>query len=139
MGVARESITAVMPLFLFREHWAVAKRKMPPIFGMMCTLDIMGYQSSQLFTVPFLVLAKILQKVKADPNEYNKRMLKFIEETCYKILESYPKTRAEVGHQIVNFCYQKEKTSSRTVDVVPSIEVLLYQFYSMLKLPDLKK
>ena len=60
MGVAREDITAVMPLFLFNSHWTIAKRKVQPLFGMMCTLDIMGYQSQQLFTVPFLVLCKIL-------------------------------------------------------------------------------
>jgi hypothetical protein len=27
MGVAREDITAVMPLFLFSSHWNIAKRK----------------------------------------------------------------------------------------------------------------
>ena len=79
MGVAREDVTAVMPLFLFNSHWTIAKRKIQPIFGMMCTLDIMGYQSQQLFTVPYLVLSKILQKSKADPNEANLRMLKYVE------------------------------------------------------------
>ena len=46
MGVAREDVTAVMPLFLFKAHWAIAKRKLQPLFGMMCTLDVMGYQSA---------------------------------------------------------------------------------------------
>ena len=45
-GLGRESINAVMPLFLFKEHWEIARRKTPPIYGFICTLDIMGYQSS---------------------------------------------------------------------------------------------
>lgn len=45
-GLGREKITAVMPLYLFKEHWEIARRKTPPIYGFICTLDIMGYQSS---------------------------------------------------------------------------------------------
>ena len=44
-GIGRENITGVMPLYLFKEHWNIAKRKVQPIFGFMCTLDIMGYSS----------------------------------------------------------------------------------------------
>lgn len=43
MGLARESISAVMPLYFFDEHWEIAKRKGAPLFGHMCTLDILGY------------------------------------------------------------------------------------------------
>jgi hypothetical protein len=46
MGVGRENITAVLPLYLFKEHWLIAKRKSAPVFGFICTLDIMGYASS---------------------------------------------------------------------------------------------
>ena len=43
MGLGREGITGVLPLYLFEEHWQIAKRKLQPVFGFMCTLDIMGY------------------------------------------------------------------------------------------------
>ena len=46
MGVGRENITGVLPLFLFQEHWEIAKRKAAPVYGFLCTLDIMGYASS---------------------------------------------------------------------------------------------
>jgi hypothetical protein len=46
MGIGRENITGVMPLYLFKEHWEIARRKAPPIYGFLCTLDIMGYASS---------------------------------------------------------------------------------------------
>ena len=42
-GVGREKVTGVLPLYLFKEHWEIAKRKSPPIYGFMCTLDVMGY------------------------------------------------------------------------------------------------
>jgi hypothetical protein len=43
MGIGRENITGLFPLYLFKEHWIIAKRKIQPLFGFMCTLDIMGY------------------------------------------------------------------------------------------------
>lgn len=42
-GVGNEAINAVLPLFLFREHWDIARRRAPPLFGLACTLDVMGY------------------------------------------------------------------------------------------------
>ena len=45
MGLAREEITGVLPLYLFKEHWNIAKRSIQPVFGFMSTLDVMGYTS----------------------------------------------------------------------------------------------
>jgi hypothetical protein len=42
-GVGREKISGIMPLYLFKEHWEIARRKAPPIYGFLCTLDIMGF------------------------------------------------------------------------------------------------
>jgi len=75
MGVGRENLTGLLPLYLFKDHWAVARRRMQPILGFMCCLDILGYQGEQYFTVPFSVLATALFKVKKEPNDVNKRML----------------------------------------------------------------
>jgi len=44
-GIGREKITGIMPLYLFNEHWSIAKRIIQPVFGLMCTLDTMGYTS----------------------------------------------------------------------------------------------
>jgi hypothetical protein len=64
LGLGRESVSGVMPLFLFKEHWEVAKCKLQPLFGFMCTLDPMGYAMNQLFTIPFLVLNKAMEDVQ---------------------------------------------------------------------------
>ena len=82
MGVGRENLTGLLPLYLFKDHWAIARRRMQPILGFMCCLDILGYQGEQYFTVPFSVLATALFKVKKEPNDVNKRMLAQIELTC---------------------------------------------------------
>ena len=66
MGLGRENITGVMPIYLFQEHWEIARRKAPPVYGFLCTLDIMGYASSQYFTVPYLVLLKAIEKAETE-------------------------------------------------------------------------
>ena len=67
-----------MPLFLFKEHWTIVKRKMQPLFGFMCTLDVLGYSFDQYLSVPFLVLAKAIEKYDSEPKEVNKVMLTYI-------------------------------------------------------------
>jgi hypothetical protein len=75
IGISREDISGVMPLYLFKEHWNIAKRSIQPVFGFMATLDIMGYTSEQMFTIPFLVLNRTLQKYESNKNESNKKIL----------------------------------------------------------------
>ncbi len=83
MGVGREKVSGVLPLYLFKEHWEVAKRKTAPIYGFLCTLDVMGYASTQYFTLPFMVLLRCMKKVE---EEGGKQIYVFIEqlvlETC---------------------------------------------------------
>lgn len=47
MGLGRENINGVLPLYLFPEHWEIARRRAPPIYGLLCTLDAMGFASNQ--------------------------------------------------------------------------------------------
>jgi hypothetical protein len=49
-----------MPLYLFKEHWEIAKKRSPPIYGLMCTLDVMGYSPSQSFIIPFMILIRAI-------------------------------------------------------------------------------
>lgn len=90
VGASREDVTGIMPLYLFPEHWYIAKRKIQPILGMMCTLDIMGYSSDQYHTVPFLVYNKALQKFERDESEAAQTMLQMIEETCVAMIRGSP-------------------------------------------------
>jgi hypothetical protein len=59
-GVGNEKVNAILPLYLFKEHWEIARRRAPPIFGHMVTCDIMGYAASQLFSVTFKVLLRAM-------------------------------------------------------------------------------
>ena len=65
-GLGRENINAVIPLYLFPEHWEVARRKAPPIYGFICTLDVMGYASSQYYSIPYMVLLKAMMKAEQE-------------------------------------------------------------------------
>jgi hypothetical protein len=59
-GLGRENVNAVIPLYLFKEHWDISRKRAPPIYGYMCTLDIMGYAASQQFLVPFKILLRAI-------------------------------------------------------------------------------
>ena len=87
VGVGRENVTGVLPLYLFREHKEVCKLKQGPLYGFLCTLDPMGFAVSQAFTVPFLVLQKAIADVAQEPTEARKRVLKLVLETCVNLLE----------------------------------------------------
>ena len=71
VGAGRENISGVIPLYLFREHWELAKRKVQSLFGFMCTLEPLGYAASQFFTIPYLVLNKAIKTNIENPSESN--------------------------------------------------------------------
>ena len=125
MGLGREDITGVLPLYLFKEHWLIAKRRLQPVFGFMCTLDVMGYTPEQYYTIPFLVYIKMLQKLEDEPSkEVNTRMHAQILSTCMNILQFSEQFREETVQRIVDFALQANKISTRTMDVVKSVKVL---------------
>ena len=129
-GLGREKITGVMPLYLFKEHWEIARRKSPPIYGFLCTLDIMGYASSQYFTVPFLVLLKALEKAKEEPTQINVAVRDMVLQTCKIIFMGNEEFRKNTIKMIVDF-YQGAEY--RTADIVPSIPLLIAQLYTLLQ------
>lgn len=132
MGLGRENITGIMPLYLFKEHWEIARRKAPPIFGFMCTLDVMGYASSQYFTIPYLVLLECMKK-NADEGgkEIFKRIEKLVLDTCVHIIKMHEEFRKNVINQIKEFAKSPEQ---RTADIVPSIQIMIAQLYCLMQL-----
>lgn len=36
-------VTGLLPLYLYEQHWQVARRKLQPLYGYMFTGDVMGY------------------------------------------------------------------------------------------------
>jgi hypothetical protein len=123
MGLGRENITGVLPLFLFKEHWLVARKKAGPVFGFMCTLDIMGYSSSQYFTIPYLVLLACMDKTQSEGGrDIFKRIEKLVLDTCANILEFHEEFRKNTIKMIKDFYNSPE---GRTADIVPSVPVML--------------
>lgn len=82
LGIGRELVSGVLPLFLFKEHKDVVRLKMQPLYGFMCTLDPMGFAPSQAFTIPFLVLLKAIEMVSDNANEINTTIMNLVLETC---------------------------------------------------------
>lgn len=119
-GMARENITGMMPLFINRTHWKVAKHQMKPIMGWMVTLDPLGYSPEQVVNVPFLVMLK----ASKDESEKGKKLFEMICETCDAIYE-------EMGllNRIKEVFENYENPLMRTIDKVPHQGVFLGQLF----------
>jgi len=133
LGVGRESVSGAMPLFLFNEHWQIASKKIQSLFGFLCTLDPLGYASSQYFTIPFLVLDKAIEKQQTAPSEVNQRVLDLIMETCQQIVANNDNMKKQIVSQFNAFAIDP---ASRTADVINSVEVLTTQAYVYQSLTD---
>lgn len=131
-GLGNENITGVLPLYLFAEHWEVARRRAPPIYGLLCTADVMGFAQNQQFIIPFKVLIKALEVAHEHPTSMNKKILELVLQTCQAILEGYTEFRKNFLKQVIEF---HDAPEQRTVDVVPSIPVFLSTLYSLVKIP----
>lgn len=133
-GAAQEDITGVLPLYICEENWKVAKNLMKLAVGWAVTLEPAGYTYSQVKIVPFLILAKVVQKLHEQPDsEFLKFQLALVKETCIQIMKDG--SRKDFAHkfdeEVVNFYsnYVK-KTSLRTVDSIPNNIVFLAQLYT---------
>lgn len=140
-GIARESITGVLPLFICPENWKVAKQLMKPALGWTVTLDPLGYAFSQVKTVPFLILAKLYNMPRTEFTDFQIRL---VEETCVEIIKdaSNPKNEIRLDEEVnKQFEAYFKDPAARTVDVIANNQVfvttvLLMSRMGLLKLPD---
>ncbi|KAF9375247.1 hypothetical protein CPC16_000831 [Podila verticillata] len=132
-GLAHENITAVMPIYINKEHWEVAKLRMKPILGYVVTLDATGYTYSQSTTVPFLVLAKAIED-SYPMTEFKQRQFQLILDTCDAIYQSSRSLRDTTKTMVKDFCASHV---NRTVDVVTNNFIFLGHILCALRAGDL--
>lgn len=110
-GSVREDISGILPLYLCADNWKVAKMRMRPVMGWMCTLDILGYNYDQVKVVPFSVLAYLMNR----NDEFSCKMYRLVLETCQQIwkdaLQNFSRTEEnpvawpnEILEQYKNYC-----------------------------------
>lgn len=131
LGIGRESVTGILPLFLFKEHRDMMRLKMQPLLGFMCCLDPMGYSPSQSFAVPYAVLLKAMEDVSREPSEINKLILKLVTDTCQDIITSNAEHKKQVTQMMEKFM---ESPEHRTADVVESVQLLTAQISTLASL-----
>lgn len=121
VGANRENITGCMPLFLFQEHFKLARIHQEKIFGFLCTLDPLGFSPQQLFVVPFLVLHKAFIDYMKNPEvQIKKQIFEIVLESCKHV---FINTRKE--EEIQNVFEFVNDINKRTVDACPSIPLIL--------------
>ena len=99
----------------------------------MCTLDPLGYKSDQYFTVPFLVLQKAYEMELKEKTEAREFVRNLVEKTCSMVLSCNQQFKYRMIKQVRAFI---DSASGRTVDVVPSTNLLSLQLYTWSKLRD---
>mmetsp|Transcript_46157 Transcript_46157/g.61108 ORF Transcript_46157/g.61108 Transcript_46157/m.61108 type:complete len:90 (+) Transcript_46157:25-294(+) len=87
----------------------------------MCTLEPLGFQQSQFFTIPFLVLIKAIDQNSYSPSESLTNAIEHITLTCSQIIAQSHSLRAQIVEMAQNFT---ASPASRTADVVSDLLVL---------------
>jgi hypothetical protein len=67
-GKANENISGVFPFFITKEHWEIANMLNRMLVGWVCTLDIFGFDYTQLRTLPFMIISKFVEDLLYHPN-----------------------------------------------------------------------
>ena len=103
VGAGNQQISGVLPLYLFKEHWEIARRKFHPLFGFMCTLDPLGYTYSQYVTIAFKVLYRAIETHLENPSEANAQALELIQETCAQMVANNNSLKEEILDKAIAF------------------------------------
>jgi len=95
------------------------------------TLSTLGYDASQLKTVPFLLLIWALDKKRKEPkSEFNERVYQSLLDTCYHIIIDDESFKSHLKNVWNNYL---TKGTLRTVDSVNNSNVFLAQIYCMIE------
>ncbi|KAJ3450159.1 hypothetical protein M0812_06326 [Anaeramoeba flamelloides] len=130
-GQSREPITGILPLFICKENWNVARHKIRPVFGFMTTLNVLGYSYSQIASIPFLLLNKAAESLKT---EFEKIRFNWIFETCQRIYQDSKQLRDEI---ILNFNNYLKTPLNRLKDVISNNAMFLAQCVVALRMGDI--
>lgn len=124
VGEARETINAVLPLFISPTHWQISRLLLKQVLGWICTTDPLGYSYSQVVTVPFVILAKTMRDcVEAKNSEHSIRIYKLVFDVCGQIMTSDKTLFADTLAIYSNFA------TKFTKDCVPSLDCFLAQLH----------
>ena len=136
-GQSRENITGALPLFINPAHWVVARQKMKPIMGYMCTLNVLGYTYEQVATIPFSVLAKAIEDLSQGVTDFKKNIYKVVMDTCLAVYRETPSIRESLvdSDGILKFL---RYPSERTIDCTPNLSVFLVKLLCGIKNGNLK-
>lgn len=68
-----------MPIYINEDHWRVASLRFRPLLAWNITVDVLGYDERQMYTIPFMLMAKANQDAASG---FSKIQLELITDTC---------------------------------------------------------
>ena len=123
-GLPDEIITGIMPLYINKDNWKIARLRMPPLLGWTVAQDVLAYEIRQLIILPFSILAKAAVD---QSSEHKKMQFKLIFDTCMAIYNENKKLiLSEIKAKLRNYIKSPE---SRLTDTISNSRVLLIHLY----------
>ena len=99
----------------------------------MCTLEPLGYASSQFFVIPYLVLNKAVRNALENPSEANQQIAELVKQTCAEIIASNATFKEQTVDAVNAFLADP---ANRTADIVADLGVLTSQIWAWNSLPE---
>ena len=132
-GLPDEIITGVLPLYINKEHWRIARLKMLPLLSWTVAQDVLAYEPRQLAVIPFLLLAKAAYD---QSTEHKKTQYKLIYDTCFAIYNEnkgllIPAIKSRLNKYLTN-------PEVRTSDSVQNNRVCLNHLYMPVQSGDME-
>jgi hypothetical protein len=126
-----QMINFVMPLYICKKHWKIAKLYIDRNFGWMATLDWAGADFLQIKTIPFVMLVKPISLF------CTRKITESALQTFFNVARvawqlKLDKNMKTIDEDFIN--WQKD-ASFRTADVIPDISVFLTKMLFLTKRP----
>lgn len=130
-----EVVNGILPLYICKEHWLVAKLKMAPMNAWTDTHDILAISKHHPIRIPFLVLIKALDDSKT---EHKRMQFQWVLDTCIALYNEPENKELIMEDHKETFDKYLEFPQYRTTEFVRSVPIFFTHFCMAMKYKDIK-
>ena len=130
-----EIVNGIIPIYICKEHWLVAKLKMAPLNAWTDTHDILAISKHHPIRIPFLVLIRALDTAKT---EHKRMQFQWILDTCLALYNEPENKELIMEDHKETFDKYLECPQYRTTEFVRSVPIFFTHFCMAIKYKDIK-
>lgn len=133
-GLPNEIINGVLPIFINKDHWQVAKLRIKQMVAWDITVDVLGFMPSQLYTFPFAILARAIED---SDSEFLKFQCELLKDTCIAVYQD--NKQAMLPYIKGTFERAIDNPLNRLPEFIPSNSIFLAQLWAATVCGDISK